>query len=215
MTSRRPSKSGRRSPSIRSAQRTGAAPAFVAVGLNRLALLGQVIHDLHAGLYRWRQVMPVDTVARADRSGEPRDRGRSSARRARGGARRTATRRGPMASASWRANRGGRTVSLLLDADGRMLRGRCTCSHHFTGGLRKGPCRHLQALRSAASHIEQGTDPGILVQDVLQLTSPAMGWFRRIVRWLIGRAREHDAGRGPAAAAPRARCAPAEADPYF
>ena len=23
-----------------------------------------------------------------------------------------------------------------LDADGRMLRGKCTCSHHFTGGLR-------------------------------------------------------------------------------
>src|SRR4029079_10837414 len=40
-------------------QRTGAAPAFVAAGLNRLALLGQLIHDLPAGLYRWRQVMPV------------------------------------------------------------------------------------------------------------------------------------------------------------
>ena len=47
---------------------------------------------------------------------------------------------------------GGRPVSLLLDADGRMLRGRCTCSHHFTGGLRKGPCRHLQALRLFTSH---------------------------------------------------------------
>jgi hypothetical protein len=44
-----------------------------------------------------------------------------------------------------------RPVSLLLDADGRMLRGKCTCSHHFTGGLRRGPCRHLQALRDAAS----------------------------------------------------------------
>ncbi|MHC5543891.1 metal-binding protein, partial [Singulisphaera rosea] len=42
------------------------------------------------------------------------------------------------------------TVSLLLDADGRMLRGKCNCSHHFRGGLRKGPCRHLQALRTAA-----------------------------------------------------------------
>jgi len=31
-----------------------------------------------------------------------------------------------------------------------MLRGKCTCSHHFTGGLRRGPCRHLQALRTAA-----------------------------------------------------------------
>src|SRR5262249_62374982 len=32
---------------------------FVAHALNRLALLGQLIHDLHAGLYRWRQIMPV------------------------------------------------------------------------------------------------------------------------------------------------------------
>jgi hypothetical protein len=40
-------------------QRTGAAPAYVAAGLNRLALMGQVIHDLHAGVYRWRQILPV------------------------------------------------------------------------------------------------------------------------------------------------------------
>src|SRR5207244_6538405 len=43
-----------------------------------------------------------------------------------------------------------RPVELLLDGDGRMVRGKCTCSHHFKGGLRKGPCRHLQALRSKA-----------------------------------------------------------------
>ncbi len=43
-----------------------------------------------------------------------------------------------------------RPVELLLDGDGRMLRGKCTCSHHFKGGLRMGPCRHLQALRAAA-----------------------------------------------------------------
>ena len=44
-------------------------------------------------------------------------------------------------------------VSLLLDADGRMLRGRCSCSYHFTGGLRRGPCRHLQALRDTANAV--------------------------------------------------------------
>src|SRR6185295_8601852 len=40
-------------------QRTGGAPAYVAAGLNRLALMGQLIHDLPAGVYRWRQIMPV------------------------------------------------------------------------------------------------------------------------------------------------------------
>jgi hypothetical protein len=44
-----------------------------------------------------------------------------------------------------------RPASLVLDADGRMIRGQCTCSHHHTGGLRNGPCRHLQALRDRAS----------------------------------------------------------------
>jgi hypothetical protein len=41
-----------------------------------------------------------------------------------------------------------RPVELMLDGDGRIVRGKCTCSHHFTGGLRRGPCRHLQALRN-------------------------------------------------------------------
>ena len=43
-----------------------------------------------------------------------------------------------------------RPVELVLDGDGRMLRGKCTCSHHYKGGLRMGPCRHLQALRTTA-----------------------------------------------------------------
>jgi hypothetical protein len=47
----------------------------------------------------------------------------------------------------------GSAFSLLLDGDGRMLRGRCSCSFFFTGGLRRGPCRHLQALRSTANAV--------------------------------------------------------------
>src|SRR5262249_30089006 len=40
-------------------QHTGRAAPDVAAGLNRLALLGQLIHDLPGGVYRWRQIMPV------------------------------------------------------------------------------------------------------------------------------------------------------------
>src|SRR5262249_22917241 len=39
--------------------RTAATGSYVAAGLNRLALMGQLIHDLPAGVYRWRQIMPV------------------------------------------------------------------------------------------------------------------------------------------------------------
>ncbi|WP_422927330.1 hypothetical protein [Singulisphaera sp. PoT] len=130
-------------------QRTGAAPAFVAAALNRLALLGQVIHDLHGGVYRWRQILPValsldqigpeppETVAARQLVEQKRVTIHSDDSRPDG-----------LRILSGKASE--RPVSLLLDADGRMLRGKCTCSHHYKGGLRKGPCRHLQALRTFA-----------------------------------------------------------------
>jgi hypothetical protein len=132
-------------------RRTGEGPAQVAAGLNRLALLGQVVHDLHAGLYRWRQIMPV--ALSLDQIGPE----HPETEAARGLVERKAVRLSRDESRAdglriLEGEAGGRPVSLLLDADGRMLRGRCTCSHHFTGGLRKGPCRHLQALRTAASN---------------------------------------------------------------
>ena len=132
------------------AARAGGTEPQVLAALNRLAGLGQVIHDLHAGLYRWRQVMPVTLSAELLGPDDPE----------------TVAAREIARTKSIRINRDetrpdglrilegqilDRPVSLLLDADGRMLRGKCTCSHHFTGGLRKGPCRHLQALRDRAS----------------------------------------------------------------
>ena len=131
-------------------QRTGGAPAYVAAGLNRLALMGQLIHDLHAGVYRWRQIMPVPLSLATVAPENPET----------AAARELLERNSVRVSRDERRADGlrilegrvmDRPVSLLLDADGRMLRGKCTCSHHFTGGLRKGPCRHLQALRDAGS----------------------------------------------------------------
>jgi hypothetical protein len=131
-------------------QRTGAAPAFVAAGLNRLAHLGQVIHDLPAGLYRWRQVMPValslekvgpedpETVAGRDLVKQRKVHLERDER----------TPNGMRLLAGKAPDRP--VVELLLDGDGRMVRGKCTCSHHYKGGLRMGPCRHLQALRTVA-----------------------------------------------------------------
>src|SRR5262249_34398426 len=39
--------------------KTGGSAPYVAAGLNRLALLGQLIHDLPTGVYRWRRILPV------------------------------------------------------------------------------------------------------------------------------------------------------------
>jgi hypothetical protein len=127
----------------------GAPPAQVAAGLNRLALLGQVIHDLPAGLYRWRQVMPV--ALSLEQIGP--ESAETAAARNLVAERKVKVARVEEPSAGLRLLSGqaeGRTVELLLNADGRMVRGKCNCSHHFKGGLRMGPCRHLQALRTVA-----------------------------------------------------------------
>jgi hypothetical protein len=131
---------------------TGARSPALAVGLNRLALLGQVIHDLPAGLYRWRQVMPVTLSAELIGPEHP----ETLAARRLVAEKTVKVRRDETRPDGLRVLEGrvlATEVSLLLDGDGRMLRGRCSCSYHFTGGLRRGPCRHLQALRDAADAV--------------------------------------------------------------
>ncbi len=142
-------------------QRTGAAAPYVAVGLNRLARMGQLIHDLPGGVYRWRQIMPV--VVALDKLGpeSPETLGARdiTARRLVTITREDRSPSGLRILAGKVADRT-KEVELVLDLDGRMLRGKCSCSHHFQFGLRKGPCRHLQALRTAAT-TGQGQAPSI------------------------------------------------------
>jgi hypothetical protein len=130
-------------------QKTGGAAPFVAAGLNRLALLGQVIHDLPAGLYRWRQVMPVAlSMEQVGQENPETVAGRRLV--SEGKIRVSRDERTPSGLRVLSGQVGDRPVDLVLDGDGRMVRGQCTCSHHFKGGLRRGPCRHLQALRTTA-----------------------------------------------------------------
>jgi hypothetical protein len=132
-------------------QRTGGAPAYVAVGLNKLAQMGQLIHDLPAGLYRWRQIMPV-AVSMAQLGPESPETAAAKELDARGQVAIGRDERSPSGLRVLVGKAGDRTkdVELVLDLDGRILRGKCSCSHHHQFGLRKGPCRHLQALRTAA-----------------------------------------------------------------
>ncbi len=61
-----------------------------------------------------------------------------------------------------------RDVEALLDPDGRVVRGQCSCSHYFRFKLRAGPCRHMQALRRAAN----GERPAGTVEQ----------WYRSLTR---------------------------------
>jgi len=129
---------------------TGGSAPFVAAGLNRLALLGQLIHDLPAGVYRWRQIMPVALSLGEVAQTNP----ETAAAKELVAKKQVSVKRDERLASGLRILEGkaaDKPVELLLDGDGRMLRGKCSCSHHFTGGLRRGPCRHLQALRTAAS----------------------------------------------------------------
>jgi len=135
------------------ARRLRATLALVSAGLNTLALLGQVIHDLPHGVYRWRQVMPVTLSAEVIGPENPET---VAARSVEGWKVRITSdttdeknRRHIHALVDGRSE-----AKLTLDADDRIVGGKCGCSFFFTGGLRKGPCRHLQAIRNKVLGVE-------------------------------------------------------------
>jgi hypothetical protein len=138
------------------ATKTRSAIPVVSAGLNKLALLGQVIHDLPHGVYRWRQVMPVTLSAEVI---GPENEETVAARELIGPKCRVVSdkvdakrQRQVVGTIDGRAN-----TEVTLDADDRIVAGKCSCSYFYTGGLRKGPCRHIQALRNKAlGTAEQG-----------------------------------------------------------
>ena len=116
--------------------------------MNQLALRGQAIFDLHAGVFRWRQILPM---ALSDRElGEPHPELAGAAQIIAAKTVKVETRQ--------EAPRGGEIITgkvenqsceVLIDADGIIRKGKCRCSWHFKFGVRNGPCRHLQALRES------------------------------------------------------------------
>ena len=136
------------------AAKTRAAAPVVSAGLNKLALLGQVIHDLPHSVYRWRQVMPVTLSAEV--IGPENE--ETVAARTIGGWKVRVT--GDRTDAKGQRRIGGTVegrsdVELTLDPDDRIVAGKCGCSYFYTGGLRRGPCRHLQALRNRVLGVNQ------------------------------------------------------------
>ena len=130
-------------------QRTGATPHLVAAALNRFALLGQLIHDLGGGVYRWRAILPVEASLKQVKIDSPEA---AAAREIVARGRVTVTRDetvGGLRAIVGRVD--GKDIEAVCDADGKITRGRCSCSHYFRFKLRAGPCRHMQALRRAAS----------------------------------------------------------------
>ncbi|HSU65538.1 MAG TPA: SWIM zinc finger family protein [Tepidisphaeraceae bacterium] len=122
----------------------------VAAALRQLAHSGQAIADLTTGAYRWRQIMPR-ALGEAEIGPEHPELA---------GARTIMDRNRADLSDRQEAPRGGYVLSgvvdndpveVLVDADGRIRRGKCVCGYFRKYGLRNGPCRHMLALRWRSS----------------------------------------------------------------
>jgi len=128
---------------------TGRERSALVGALHQLAKQGQVVYDHARTCYRWRQVMPV--ALSADLLG-PENPELQAAR--------TFLRRGEVhllrreqVSANQKlvmGSAGGTRCETLLNGEGQFLRARCTCSHFYKNKLRRGPCRHLLALKLEA-----------------------------------------------------------------
>jgi len=137
------------------------APA-VSTALKQLAHRGQVIYDLAHRVYRWRQILPM-ALGEAQLGPENAELVASREITQRRGVRIiTVTDEGP--GKLYAAKVDTRQVTLLLDSDGAMRKASCECSHHFKAGLRRGPCRHLLALRSLVLN---------------PVDSPARSWYEQ------------------------------------
>jgi hypothetical protein len=153
---------------------SGAGPAQTAAALNRLAHAGQLIYDLGAGVYRWRPILP-QAAGEAELGPENPERAAAREIAARRRARVESRQEAPRKASLVAGVADGKPVELLVDADGRIRRGRCVCSHHYRYGIRAGPCRHLLALRDAATGAGAGGAPE---------TNAA--WYDRLNRWVTG-----------------------------
>lgn len=139
----------------------------VAAALNQLALRGQVIHDLHADLFRWRQVLPMEL---SDREVGPPHPETQAAQQilSRRQLKLTTREPGPRGGVIVAGNVEGKPCEALIDSDGMVRRGKCLCSWHFRFGIRNGPCRHIQAMRDLVWLSERTDDDH---------------WYERRLQW--------------------------------
>ncbi|MBI3855684.1 MAG: SWIM zinc finger family protein [Planctomycetes bacterium] len=122
----------------------GGRPDVVRAALFRMARLGQSIQDLAAGVVRWRRVMPPEIAIETAVPENPEAvASRTLSARVERDEKLASGLRVVVAAV------GNTRVEALFDVDGIFKRAKCNCSHFHKGGLRKGPCRHLLAVRTA------------------------------------------------------------------
>ena len=151
------------------ASENAANPADCTVATNRLAQTGQVIFDLDAKAYRWRQIMPQE-VGEREKGSENTELTASRELKSRAQLQSSEETSNGMVRHQGKVER--YVVEVVLDADGQIKGGKCDCGHHRRGGIRTGPCRHLLALRAAADQFDQGEEKS------------TQAWYNRLSKWM-------------------------------
>ncbi|PQO40832.1 metal-binding protein [Blastopirellula marina] len=122
------------------------AKPVVTSALNELALRGQVIYDLHAGLYRWRSILPLPLSDKEIAPPHPEMQAAETLAKS-GKVKLDEPVAGPRGGIILTGNVDSVPCETLIDGDGIVRRGKCLCGWHRKSGIRNGPCRHIQALR--------------------------------------------------------------------
>ncbi|MFK7788925.1 MAG: metal-binding protein [Phycisphaeraceae bacterium] len=139
-----------------------------AQSLNQLALRGQAIYDLHAGCYRWRQVLPMALSDKELGPPHPERIGAAEILRKQQ-VRIESQEQGPRGGTILVGKAENQPVEAMIDGDAIIRKGSCKCSYFYKYGIRNGPCRHIQALRDAW---RQGAD-----------NAASADWYDRLSRW--------------------------------
>lgn len=153
-------------------------PAEILSALNKLAHTGEVIHDLSAGLYRYRRIMP-NALGEADLGPENAELSESRKLVANKVVQVLSTETDALGGQHLTGKAGGKPVELWMDVDGRIQKGRCVCGHHQKAGIRMGPCRHLLALRTFARQ-------AVVMGDTKSQVAATREWFNRLKQWAGG-----------------------------
>lgn len=114
-----------------------------------LAKRGQLLYDFAHKVHRYRPILPV-ALSEKLLGPEPEEivKGRLLIE---AGATKV-VKRERLPSGGWfvSATVDGQPCEAIIDPDGALKKAQCSCSHFFKSGLRRGPCRHLFAMRHRA-----------------------------------------------------------------
>lgn len=132
------------------AEASGSDEQATRAALHRLCEQGQAIYDFTSSAYRYRQVVDGGLDERA-LGPEPVELTQGRALFASQAVKITRDEEVGAGRRLFMADVGTYACEAIVDADGVMTRARCGCSHFYQFKLKKGPCRHLLALRLTAS----------------------------------------------------------------